>query len=163
MLPQSIELVKQLIKDNPQDDFWIDGNNEILFDEIEEMVNRGGYDLILIKKGETKSNLIKNIFHEPTIDNRDMESTEVNGIEINVWDVLENLIENNVVDGSKCNQLISKLKDLHDEIEYIQEEIVDPDELDKKVILNELESKDYWDEDGLELIKKFYTGEVGES
>ena len=51
MLPQSIELVKQLIKDNPQDDFWIDGNNEILFDEIEEMVNRGGYDLILIKKG----------------------------------------------------------------------------------------------------------------
>ena len=51
-----------------------------------------------------------------------MESTEVNGIEINVWDVLENLFENNVVDGYKCNQLISKLKDLHDEIEYIQEE-----------------------------------------
>ena len=52
MLPQSIKLVKQLIKDNPQDDFWIDGNNEILFDEIEEMVNRGGYDLILIKKSD---------------------------------------------------------------------------------------------------------------
>jgi len=50
MVFQDIELVKQLIKDNPQDDFWIDGNNEILFDEIVDMVNRGGYDLKLIKK-----------------------------------------------------------------------------------------------------------------
>jgi hypothetical protein len=50
MIFQDIELVKQLIKDNPQDDFWIDGNNEILFDEIVDMVNRGGYDLKLIKK-----------------------------------------------------------------------------------------------------------------
>ena len=50
MSAKDIERVKQLIKDNPYDDFWIDGNNEILFDEIIDMVNSAGFDLMLIKK-----------------------------------------------------------------------------------------------------------------
>ena len=65
--------------------------------------------------------------------------------------------------AKKLYVLTIEYNDDEEQIEYIQEEIVDPDELDKKTILSELEARDYWDEDGLELIKKFYEGEIGES
>ena len=51
MTKQDIERIEKLIKENPYDDFWVDDNNELLFEEVVEMVNKGGYDLKLIKKG----------------------------------------------------------------------------------------------------------------
>ena len=50
-----------------------------------------------------------------------------------------------------------------DEVEYIQEEIVDQAELQDSTVLCEILEEDYWNENSLELIKKFYSGEVGES
>ena len=50
-----------------------------------------------------------------------------------------------------------------DEIEYIQEEIVDPCELKESAVVNTLTEQDYWDKDSMEIIRKFYHGEIGES
>ena len=51
-----------------------------------------------------------------------------------------------------------------EEVEYIQEEIVDKDDLENKGnIENDLTDYKYWDEDSLKFIRKYYTGEIGES
>ena len=50
-----------------------------------------------------------------------------------------------------------------EEIEYIAEEIVDPGESKKTEVLGELNEDSLFDKDSLDLIRKFYTGEVGES
>ena len=42
MTKQDIERIKKLIKENPYDDFWIDDNNELLFEEIVEELESGG-------------------------------------------------------------------------------------------------------------------------
>ena len=50
-----------------------------------------------------------------------------------------------------------------EEIEYIQEELVNEDDLADN-ILRVLSVDDFdWDETSLSVIKKFYTGEIGES
>ena len=50
-----------------------------------------------------------------------------------------------------------------DEVEYIQEEIIDPCELKESAVVNTLIEQDYWDKDSIEIIRKFYQGEIGES
>jgi hypothetical protein len=65
--------------------------------------------------------------------------------------------------ANKLYILTIEYNEEEDQIEYIQEEIVNADELNKKVLINELQEKDYWDEDSLAVMKKFYSGEIGES
>jgi|TARA_R110002012_G_scaffold222419_1_gene394265 hypothetical protein len=50
-----------------------------------------------------------------------------------------------------------------EEIEYIQEEIIDPDESTTVKVLGLLDLEDMFNEDSLDIIKEVYTGEVGES
>ena len=50
-----------------------------------------------------------------------------------------------------------------EEIEYIQEEIIDPDESTKMKVLGSLDLEDLYNGDALDLIRKLYVGEVGES
>ena len=50
-----------------------------------------------------------------------------------------------------------------EEIEYIQEEIIDPDESTKTKVLGALELEDIFNEESLSIIREIYTGEVGES
>jgi len=54
----SKELVRRIIK-KYGDDFWREEGNEYLFDEIVEMLNKAGYDLVLVKvKGELVDNVL---------------------------------------------------------------------------------------------------------
>ena len=50
-----------------------------------------------------------------------------------------------------------------EQVEYIQEEIIDPSEIDESRVIGNLIEQDYWDEDSLKIMKKFYPGEIGES
>ena len=50
-----------------------------------------------------------------------------------------------------------------EEVEYIQEEIIDPDESTKLKVLGNLDLEDLYNKDSLDLIRELYTGEVGES
>jgi hypothetical protein len=50
-----------------------------------------------------------------------------------------------------------------EEIEYIQEEIVDPDESLETKVLGNLDLEDMFNKDSLDLIRMIYSGEVGES
>ena len=50
-----------------------------------------------------------------------------------------------------------------EQVEYIQEEIIDPGEIDESRVIGNLIEQDYWDEDSLKIMKKFYPGEIGES
>ena len=59
--------------------------------------------------------------------------------------------------------LTIEYNDDEDQIEYIQEEIVEPSEAQESTIINELIEEDYWNKESLELIRKFYSGEIGES
>lgn len=45
-----ISQVMKIIRTHPRDDFWIEKNNEFLFEEIVEMCKTAGYELILRKK-----------------------------------------------------------------------------------------------------------------
>jgi hypothetical protein len=56
MEKKDVKLVKGIIKEKG-DSFWNDnpfnnddGGNEVLFDEIIEMLNEAGYDLVLVQK-----------------------------------------------------------------------------------------------------------------
>lgn len=44
------ELVMDIIRNNPLDDFWKEKNNEFLFEEIIEMCKISGYELVLKRK-----------------------------------------------------------------------------------------------------------------
>jgi hypothetical protein len=48
-----------------------------------------------------------------------------------------------------------------EQIEYLQEEIVNCDE--KEVMIEEINEYNYWDEDSIRFIRKYYEGEIGES
>ena len=48
-----------------------------------------------------------------------------------------------------------------EEIEYVQEEIVDCD--GREVIIKDIDEYNYWDEDSIRFIRKYYEGEIGES
>ena len=65
--------------------------------------------------------------------------------------------------ANKTYMLTIEYNDVTEEIEYIAEEIVDPGESKKTEVLGELNEDSLFDKDSLDLIRKFYTGEVGES
>ena len=51
-----------------------------------------------------------------------------------------------------------------EEVEYIQEEIIDKDDLDRATqIVKEVNDHDYWDEESVQILKELYDGEIGES
>ena len=51
-----------------------------------------------------------------------------------------------------------------EEIEYIQEEIIEPGEdVNSEVLTCLTEEGEYWNKESIDLLRKFYTGEIGES
>tara|TARA_E500000305_G_C3951144_1_gene202255 strand:+ start:355 stop:558 length:204 start_codon:yes stop_codon:yes gene_type:complete len=51
-----------------------------------------------------------------------------------------------------------------EEVEYVQEDVLDKGELETATIMQEqLEEVSYWDEESIKIIRKYYTGEIGES
>tara|TARA_R100000808_G_scaffold24870_1_gene58930 strand:+ start:1181 stop:1384 length:204 start_codon:yes stop_codon:yes gene_type:complete len=51
-----------------------------------------------------------------------------------------------------------------EEVEYIQEEILDKDDLEKATqIVKEVNDNDYWDKESVQILKELYDGEIGES
>tara|TARA_Y100001973_G_scaffold105790_1_gene180312 strand:+ start:1506 stop:1685 length:180 start_codon:yes stop_codon:yes gene_type:complete len=50
-----------------------------------------------------------------------------------------------------------------EEVEYIQEEIIEPSDMEGSQVINELVEEEYWNNESIEILKKFYTGEIGES
>lgn len=51
-----------------------------------------------------------------------------------------------------------------EEVEYIQEDIIDKDEIERLAHASEvIEEYDYWDEESIKFIRKYYEGEIGES
>ena len=65
--------------------------------------------------------------------------------------------------AKKTYLLTIEYNDVTEEIEYIEEEIIDPDDSVKCKVLGSLELEDMFNKDSLELIRELYTGEVGES
>ena len=65
--------------------------------------------------------------------------------------------------AKKTYLLTIEYNDVTEEIEYIQEEIIDPDDSTKIKVLGSLDLEDMFNKDSLELIRELYTGEVGES
>jgi len=49
-----------------------------------------------------------------------------------------------------------------EQIEYIQEEVLDKGDLEETAFVS-LTEEDYWDKDSIEILKQFYSGEIGES
>tara|TARA_Y100000401_G_scaffold113504_1_gene114248 strand:- start:505 stop:702 length:198 start_codon:yes stop_codon:yes gene_type:complete len=49
-----------------------------------------------------------------------------------------------------------------EQIEYIQEEVMDKSDLEEQAFVS-LTEEDYWDKDSIEILKQFYSGEIGES
>tara|TARA_X000001382_G_scaffold100663_1_gene75269 strand:- start:1453 stop:1662 length:210 start_codon:yes stop_codon:yes gene_type:complete len=69
-----------------------------------------------------------------------------------------------MADHSKKTYVLTiEYSDTEDQIEYIQEEIIEPSELQESRVITELTEEDYWDKDSIEILRKFYTGEIGES
>tara|TARA_R100000781_G_scaffold6693_1_gene6762 strand:+ start:264 stop:473 length:210 start_codon:yes stop_codon:yes gene_type:complete len=68
-----------------------------------------------------------------------------------------------VDDTKKTYVLTIQYSDNEDQIEYIQEEIIEPGDFQDSAVINELQEEDYWDKDSIEILRKFYTGEIGES
>ena len=64
---------------------------------------------------------------ECEMDNRDLSTTELTSNKDKItftvypWDLLENLIENNVDDGNYCDLLIQELKGIRKKIEVYQD------------------------------------------
>ena len=44
---QMIDVVHEIIRDNPKDDFWKELDNEFLFDDIVSMCKIAGYDIFI--------------------------------------------------------------------------------------------------------------------
>ena len=67
--------------------------------------------------------------------------------------------------ASKCKQYILTIEFNEDteEVEYIQEEIIEPSDMEGSQVINELVEEEYWNNESIEILKKFYTGEIGES
>ena len=67
--------------------------------------------------------------------------------------------------ASKCKQYILTIEFNEDteEVEYIQEEIIAPSDMEGSQVINELVEEEYWNNESIEILKKFYTGEIGES
>ena len=65
--------------------------------------------------------------------------------------------------GLKTYMLTIEYNEDTEEIEYIQEEIIEPDEPSQIRVLGALDLEERFDEDSLDIIREFYTGEVGES
>ena len=67
--------------------------------------------------------------------------------------------------ASKCKQYILTIEFNKDteEVEYIQEEIIEPSDMEGSQVINELVEEEYWNNESIEILKKFYTGEIGES
>ena len=65
--------------------------------------------------------------------------------------------------AKKTYLLTIEYNEVTEEIEYIEEEIIDPDDSVKCKVLGNLDLEDMFNKDSLELIRELYTGEVGES
>ena len=67
--------------------------------------------------------------------------------------------------ASKCKQYILTIEfnEETEEVEYIQEEIIEPSDIEGSRVITELTEEDYWNSESIEILKKFYTGEIGES
>jgi superfamily I DNA and RNA helicase len=63
--------------------------------------------------------------------------------------------------NKKIYLLTIEFDDETEEIEYIQEEIID-DNIQSELSTEDIPNK-YWDEESLRVIRKYYTGDVGES
>tara|TARA_Y100001963_G_scaffold126671_1_gene179408 strand:+ start:8478 stop:8681 length:204 start_codon:yes stop_codon:yes gene_type:complete len=50
-----------------------------------------------------------------------------------------------------------------EQIEYIQEEIITPEELEGAHLDIDIDEESFFDQDAVEIMRKFYTGEIGES
>ena len=65
--------------------------------------------------------------------------------------------------AKKVYVLNIEFNDETEEVEYIQEEIIEPADIGESNVINYLMEEDYWDKDSIEIMKKFYSGEIGES
>jgi hypothetical protein len=50
-----------------------------------------------------------------------------------------------------------------EEVEYVHEEIIEPADIGESNVINYLTGEEYWNEESIEIMKKFYSGEIGES
>ena len=64
---------------------------------------------------------------------------------------------------NKLYILTIEFNDETDEIEYVQEEVVDPDDLKGENIIGVVEDYKFWDQESIDYIRQYYDGEIGES
>ena len=64
---------------------------------------------------------------------------------------------------NKLYILTIEFNDETDEIEYVQEEVVDPDDLKGENVIGVVEDYKFWDQESIDYIRQYYDGEIGES
>ena len=64
---------------------------------------------------------------------------------------------------NKLYILTIEFNDETDEIEYVQEEVVNPDDLKGEYIIGVVEDYKFWDQESIDYIRQYYDGEIGES
>lgn len=55
---QMVDVVHEIIRDNPRDDFWGEPDNEFLFDDIVSMCKTAGYDIFIVPTKNQEQQLL---------------------------------------------------------------------------------------------------------
>lgn len=51
-------MVHEIIRENPRDDFWIEPDNEFLFDDIVSMCKKAGYDMFIVPTKDKETEIL---------------------------------------------------------------------------------------------------------